>query len=65
MLTLASPDSVLQSCNARQGYAQWENNTDKMIAKNQFKKRFEALKAQAEANLDARREKLAAMLLAE
>ncbi len=65
VLTLASPDSVLQSCNARQGYAQWENNTDKMIAKNQFKKRFEALKAQAEANLDARREKLAAMLLAE
>lgn len=98
-----------KACNVRDLNAQWENNTDKMIAKNQFKKRcarvppprasiarrtarprrlesrertkkktltdarvpfrnetrFEALKARAEATLDARREKLASMLFEE
>jgi hypothetical protein len=28
-----------KACNVRDLNAQWENNTDKMIAKNQFKKR--------------------------
>ena len=97
-----------KACNVRDLNAQWENNTDKMIANNQFKKRcarapptrvstarratypnlsdsasarktltdgrstfqnfstrFEALKARAEATLDARREKLASMLFEE
>jgi hypothetical protein len=30
---------LTQACTVRDLNAQWENNTDKMIAKNQFKKR--------------------------
>ena len=33
------PSPFHQACNVRDLNAQWENNTDRMIAKNQFKKR--------------------------
>jgi len=55
----------LKSCARRDEMAVWENNTDKKISQNLVQKRFEELKARAEAQLDKRREKLAEKLYAE
>eukprot|EP00227_Mantoniella_beaufortii_P020626 CAMPEP_0197591374 /NCGR_PEP_ID=MMETSP1326-20131121/13039_1 /TAXON_ID=1155430 /ORGANISM="Genus nov. species nov., Strain RCC2288" /LENGTH=473 /DNA_ID=CAMNT_0043156787 /DNA_START=201 /DNA_END=1619 /DNA_ORIENTATION=- len=60
-----SMTDYIKSCNKRDGYALWEVDTDRKISNNQFKKRFDALKAQAEATLDARRERLAGKLYSE
>ena len=57
--------AYVKSWKTKEFGAVWEHNSNNMIARNQFKQRFEALKAQAEANVDARRRKLAAKLHAE
>lgn len=45
--------------------AQWEHKTDKIITKQVVKGRLQELRAQHRANLEQRREKLAALLAAE
>jgi len=55
----------LKVCARRDEMATWENHTDKRIEQNKVEKRFEELKARAEATLDTRREKLAEKLYAE